>query len=171
MTTDQTPRRPDVGRVSGRELADTLADVLADQSKKAQSFREPSKGKARGKASPLAWVALVVFSGLAGVVWFAPPAWLDPTPAPLSPGLAEAGLRLEVYQQALLVEQFLNDRGRLPNDLAEAGVPSSKLEYQKIDAGRYRLTLSGPVASVEYVSTDSLATFLGDAFQIIRLGG
>ena len=78
---------------------------------------------------------------------------------------------MEVFQQALLVDQFLENQGRLPENLAEAGASSTEVEYQKLDAGNYRLALSSPVASVEYISTDSLDEFLGDSFQLIRQGG
>lgn len=171
MNKGQNPRGPGTPRVSGREMADTLAEVLKEQAKRAEGWREPTAKRAQGKTSPFTWVVLIVGSVLAGYVWFAPPAWLDPSPDPLSPTLADAGLRMEVFQQALVVEQFLSDRGRLPDDLAEAGATTTNVEYQKIDAANFRLALSSPVASVEYLSTESLDGFLGAAFQIIRRGG
>ena len=171
MNRNQNSNRPGAPRVSGKEMADTLADVLKQQEKKAEGWREPTTKRANRRTSPLTWVVLIVGAVSSGYVWIAPPAWLDTSPAPISPALAEAGLRMEVFQQALLVGQFLSDRGRLPDDLAEAGAPSSGVEYQKIDAEVFRLTLSSPVASVEYLSTDSLDSFLRDSFQIIRQGG
>jgi hypothetical protein len=168
---NQNPNRPEAGRVSGKEMADTLAEVLRDQNEKAKGWQKSPDGHGRRKTSPFTWVVLFAGLFLSGFVWFAPPSWLDPSPTPLSPALTEAGLRMEVFQQALLVKQFLENQGRLPDDLAEAGAPYTEVGYQKIDAGRYRLTLFSPVASVEYLSTDSLETFLGNSLQIIRQGG
>ncbi len=63
---------------------------------------------------------------------------------------------MEVFQQALLIEEFLENEGRLPNDLSEAGDPFSEVEYNRIDARAYRLGFAGQGGRVEYVSTEPL---------------
>jgi hypothetical protein len=55
--------------------------------------------------------------------------------------------------------------------MAEAGDPYTGVEYEAIDEDSYRISLSGPLGEVEYVSSDSLDAFLGDSFEIIRSGG
>ena len=152
-------------------MADALADVLKDQDEKAKSrIAAPSREKRR-KTSPFTWVMLVVSSGLSGYVWLASPSWLEPPPPVLSPALAEAGLRMEVLQQALLIEGFREAEGRLPNDLSEAGDPYSEVDYRRIDARNYRLRFAGEGGAVEYVSTEPLDVFLGNSVQVIRRGG
>ena len=170
MNSPDPPKRPAANRVSGKEMADALADVLKDQTDKGENRGKgpPQMGR---KTSPMVWAALVVFSVLSGYVWFGSPSWLAYAPPGVPATLAEAGLRMEVFQQAVLVEEFLEDEGRLPNDLAEAGDPFSDVEYDKIDARTFRLASSADGHAVEYISTDSLNVFLGNALQIIRRGG
>jgi hypothetical protein len=170
MNMSEKPKRPGADRVSGREMAETLAEVLQEQKTKAEDWEKPtSPGKK--KTSSLTWVALLVLTGISAYVWFGNPSWLAFSPPPISPELADAGMRMEVFQHALLVEEFFVSRGRLPNDLVEAGGPSRAVEYQPIGDRDYRLVLFGPQGQVEYVSTDPLETFIGNAAQIIRQGG
>jgi len=170
MTEDKTPQRPDRGRVSGADVAEALADVLKDQNQKAKDRLDaPPKGKKR--TSPGTWAAFVLAMGLSGYVWIGSPSWLDTAPPALPPALVEAGFRMEVFQQALLIEEFREAEDRLPDDLSEAGDASSEVEYVQIDARDFRLNLAGQGRTVEYVSTGSLEAFLGNSIQVIRHGG
>ena len=171
MNMSENPKGSPAGRVSGRDTADALAAVLRDQKEKAQSrLDSPSKRKKR-KTSPATWVAFVVFAALSGYIWFVSPPWLYTAPPSPSPALSDAGLRMEVLGQALLIEEFREAEGRLPNDLSEAGDPFSEVEYDRIDARDYRLRFSGRGGEVEYFSTESLDLFLGNSLQVIRQGG
>ena len=121
--------------------------------------------------SPRTWVAFLLLSVFSGYLWIGSPSWLQPTPPdPMAPALEEAGLRMEVFLQALLIEEFRDQEGRLPNSLSEAGDPFSEVEYIRGNSQDYRLTFAGPGGAVEYASTDSLELFLGDAPRIIREG-
>jgi hypothetical protein len=151
-------------------MAETLAEVLKEQKTKAEEWEKPtSPGKKR--TSPASWVVLLLLTGVSGYVWFGNPSWLRYSPPPIAPELADAGMRMEIFQHALLVEEFYVSEGRLPNDLLEAGGPSGAVEYEQLGARDYRLALPGPEGEVEYVSTETLETFLGNAAQIIRQGG
>lgn len=152
-------------------MADALADVLQEQTKKSDSGRSPGKGGGKKKTSPATWLLLVLFSGLSAYIWLGTPTWLASGPPPIPPALVEAGIRLELFQEALLVEDFLEAEGRLPKDLTEAGDPYAEAEYQQVDPTTYRLALAGPRGIVEYVSRDSLELFLGDAEMVVRTGG
>ena len=77
---------------------------------------------------------------------------------------------MEVFHQALLIEEFRDQEGRLPNSLSEAGDPFSEVEYIRGNGQDYRLTFAGPGGAVEYASTDSLELFLDDAPRIILEG-
>lgn len=170
MIMRKDPRGSPAGRVSGKDMADALADVLRDQNEKARSRLDAPYEKKR-KTSPATWVVFVACSVLLGYVWFASPSWLNTAPPVLSPALAAAGLRMEVFGQALLIEEFREAEGRLPNDLSEAGDPYSEVEYYRVDAQDYRLRFAGRGGAVEYVSTESLEVFLGNSLQVIRDGG
>ncbi len=67
MNTSSGPKRPDKGRVSGKEMADALADVLKDQNERAKSRQGHPSDKKRRKTSPVTWVALVGFSIFSGL--------------------------------------------------------------------------------------------------------
>lgn len=163
------PSRP--GRVSGKDMADALADVLQEQSEKARR-REEQGPRRKRSASSGKWVALVSLSIFSGYLWIGSPSWLQPAPPePISPALVDAGIRMEIFDQALLVEDFRDREGRLPNSLSEAGDPFSEVDYVRGDGQTYRFTAAGTSGTVEYSSTDSLELFLGDAPRVIRGGG
>lgn len=171
MSKQQNPKGSGSDRVSGKEMADALADVLQEQSKKSDGRQSSGGSGGKKKTSPAAWILLVLFSVFSGYIWLGSPSWLASGPPPPPPALVEAGIRLEIFQEALLVEDFLNAEGRLPEDLNEAGDPYAEVEYQQVDPTTYRLALAGPEGIVEYVSRDSLELFLGDAEMVIRTGG
>ena len=167
----EPPKRPSAERVSGKDMADALADVLKDQSEKAQ-LRQKRGARGKKTTSTFTWVALIILSIFSAYLWVGSPSWLQPrAPDPISPALEDAGLRMEVFHQALLVEDFREREGRLPNSLSEAGDPFSEVDFVRGDGQTYRLTASGASGTVEYASIDSLELFLGDAPQVIRGGG
>ena len=171
MTSDRKPKGPGEGRVSGKEMADALADVIKDQSEKAQA-REAAAARTRRTSGPVTWVLFVVCSVFSAYLWIGSPQWLKPDPpGPVPAPLADAGLRMEVYNQAVLVEDFLEREGRLPNSLQEAGDPFSDVSYQRLDERTYLLALETESGAVRYESGRPLEAFLGDALQVIREGG
>ncbi len=154
-------------------MASALADVLEDQALKARRRAEASKPMA-WRTGPLLLGALAFLSALSVYLWFGNPAWLEPAaPEPQSPAVQDAGLRMEVYLQALRVEEFLKEEGRLPNSLEEAGDPFTQVSYERLDRERYRMSLAGPDfdLTVTYLSTEPLDEFLGNASRVIREGG
>ena len=172
MNTNEDSRDREPDRVSGREMAGALADVMKQQADKAQSLREAEAGRKRARrTSPVTWVLFVVLSAISAYVWIGSPEWLESGPAPVPPALAEAGLRMEVFEHALMVNDYLAASGRLPRDLSEAGIEETNVAYARVDDVRYRLELSGPLGSVEYDSDEPLDLFVDDALQVIRQGG
>lgn len=156
--------------MSGREMADALADVLHEQKEKAESEKERAARQKRG-TSPVTWVAFVVLSAVSAYLWIVSPAWLHPEPPePIPMLLEDAGLRMEIFNVALKVEVYRDRVGRLPNSLEEAGDPFSSVEYRQLGSNVYRLSLAGPNVSIEYSSTEPLELFLGDAVQVIEEG-
>lgn len=171
MNERKKPESSTSGRVSGREMADALADVMKDQNEKAAS-REVAGARAERRTSPVTWVAFLLLSAFSGYLWLGSPSWLQPeTPNPVTPALHDAGLRMEIYNQALLVESFKGLQGRLPNSLAEAGDPFTVVQYERLDGDRYRLIMTGEGEALEYRSGDPLLEFLGDAPRVIEEGG
>jgi hypothetical protein len=170
MTDQREPEDKPTGEEIKQEISDTLAEAVQDQAEKAKARSEASVPKERG-SPPVAWAAVVLLSILSLYLWFGSPSWLEPAPPePLPLMFEDAGLRMEIFHQALNVEEFLEVEGRLPSDLAESG-DSSDVQYERLEDQRYRLWLEGSAGAVEYVSTDSLELFLGDAAERVREGG
>ena len=153
------------------DLASAIANVVQDQEEKAQVWAEVSGGEQR-RTSPVVLAAFVLLSLVSMYLWFGSPSWLGPGPVSTVPrALADAGLRMEVFLAASNVEEYRALEGRLPNSLAEAGDVFSEVQYQRLDARRYRVWMAGMAEVIEFVSTDSLGLFLGDARQVILEGG
>ena len=170
MTMDEDHNGQPPGPMADKGIDDAIAHVLEEQAEKAKN-RDEAPVPREGGSSPLVWGAFVVFTALSAYVWFAPPAWLDvPVSEPMSSELAEAGIRMEVYLQAVNVQEFLESERRLPNSLEELGDPFTLVVYERLDADRYRLSMDGPDGVVMYQSTDSLDGLMGDAMQTIREG-
>lgn len=166
------PKRPGTDRVSGEEMAGALADVMQDQAQKAQTRQAvEDRRKVAKKTSPFTWVVFLVLLVASAYVWFGSPGWLDSGPAPVPTTLADAGLRVEVFQQAVLVNRFLEERGRLPRDLSEAVERDSEVVFTPLGSQAYRLELSNSLGEVVYLSSQRLDAFLGNSMEIILQGG
>lgn len=153
-------------------MAGALADVMKDQAAKAQSRREADARRKRGRRNgPGSWITLFVLLAVSGYIWIVSPSWLQSGPAPIPPTLADAGLRVEVYQQAIRIDEFVQENQRLPRDLAELGDEETRVEFTPLSGLEYRLRISGPQGFVEYTSPQDLGGFVGNALQIIRQGG
>ena len=171
MRTNRSSNDRSGGKVSGQEMAGALADVLKEQSEKAQT-RKGDGPRGRRNTPPVTWVAFVLLCAFSGYLWVGSPDWLLPAPPePVSAALEDAGLRMEVFNQALLVEEFRDREGRLPNSLFEAGDPLSEVDYRVVNGQVYRLAAESETGRVEYTSSDSLELFLGDAAWTIKGGG
>ena len=138
-----------------------LEEVLRDQARREVlrdiAYRVPrSSLRTRIAAAALGVVALVL--------WLAPIPWLRPDiPFPLPRLQEDAGLRVAAYVQAQQVEKFRRAAGRLPDVLRETGEPLPGFDYQRIDAHTYRLKAVTERDTVNWVSSDSVATLLGGA--------
>jgi hypothetical protein len=87
--------------------------------------------------------------------------------------VAEAELRLTVYQAVLGVEAFRARAGRLPDDLLEVfeGPEDAEgLTYQRLDDARFRLTGVRGDRAVLYETGDSISSLLGNARRMLEAG-
>ena len=91
-----------------------------------------------------------------------------PIPPPaVSAVEVEAGLRMEMYIQSARIQRYLEETGRLPDDLDELGEESSGLQYMAISNTAFRLSGSAAGVSVSYRSTTPSAELLADAMDIV----
>lgn len=157
------PPRGDVAR-------DAVADVLRDQAERARR-RSAAPPPARDP-TPLLWG----ISALAavGTLWMllAPPGVLRPPPVPAPPpAVVEAELRMTVAQAVLRLEAFREETGALPADLLEVFEGPEDVEglvYERLDAGRFRLSGTREGAAVLFESGDPIADWMAGARRVME---
>lgn len=154
---------------SGSEIADALADVLEHTAKRAEA--EERAEKPRDRSSAFHWFGLGILTAISAYLWIGPPEWIQPEPPPPpTVQLEEAGLRLNLYLQAMRIERFRTAEGRLPESLAEAGDPIENIDYQRLTQQTYLLSGSSDNMVLGFTSTEPVETLLSDAMVVIRRG-
>jgi hypothetical protein len=169
---DQDQVRPyhakDVG--SGKETADTLAEVLKHAAQREQAARQKSKPRPQPKWMLPLGINLGV---LAVYLLIAPPSWVVLNPIePPAPEVQVEGLRTAMYFTASRIEQYRNVNGRLPERLEDAGAsPAAGVEYLRRGAESYQLVGSVGTETIIYDSTQSLADWANDLNLGARVRG
>ena len=150
-------------------MADALADVLEHSAKRAKA--EESADKPRRGSSGFHWFGLGILTAISAYLWIGPPEWILPVPpAPPTVELEDAGLRLNMYLQAMRIERFRTAEGRLPESLAEVGDSIGDIQYHRVSNLTYRLSGSSDNMVLGYTSSDPLEDLLSDAMAVIRRG-
>ena len=168
MNDDETPP-PGSPESSGSEIADALADVLEHTAKRAEA--EERAEKPRDRSSAFHWFGLGILTAISAYLWIGPPEWIQPDPPPPpTVQLEEAGLRLNIYLQAMRIERFRTEEGRLPESLIEAGDPIDNIEYQRVGEQDYHLSGTSDNMVLGFSSTEPPETLLSDAMVVIRRG-
>lgn len=144
----------DVG--SGRETADTLAEVL----KYATEREEASRKKTKPQSQPKWMLPLGINLGVLAVyLLIAPPSWVVLNPIePPAPQQQLVGLRTAMYFTASRIEAYRLENGRLPERLEDTGATGADgLEYFLRGTGNYQVVGSVGTETVVYDSSQSLA--------------
>ena len=138
--------------------------VRADQERRAAAMQPQVKKR----------VSVLLLLSLIGVLLLVlQPAWLaGPTEAPPeTPVIQEASLRLSMVRERDHVAAFIRQHGRLPSDLAEAGVSMAGLGYEALPGGAFRLFAQGKDSLLVLGSADSMSTFLGNSLRDLKNRG
>ena len=147
------------------EYGYALSDVLEDQARRSERRRTGPVWRARRKINPLVPPSLAVFSFW---LWIFPPQVLEPVPPPaVSEVHMEAGLRMEMVIQSARIQRYLEENGRLPNDLGEIDEGPSEIRYETISSTEFRLSGQAGSVSVSYTSTTPLADLLANATEVV----
>ncbi len=150
-------------------MAAALADVLEHAAKTADA--QERAGKPHRYTSPLHWFSLGILTAVSAYFWIGPPEWMQPEPPPQPTAqLEEAGLRMNLYLQAMRIESFRAAEGRLPASLVEAGDPIGNVVYRRIDEQTYHLSGTSDNLVLGFTSTEPLETLLADAMEVIQRG-
>lgn len=169
---DKDPVRPyhakDVG--SGKETADTLAEVLKHAAEREEAFRKKQKPQSQPKWMLPLGINLGV---LAVYLLIAPPAWVVMNPIePPAPEEQLVGLRTAMYFTASRIEAYRLENGRLPERLEDTGVSGAdRVEYFVRGTSNYQLVGSVGTETVIYDSNESLAEWAATLNLTARVRG
>lgn len=169
---DQDEVRPyhakDVG--SGKETADTLAEVL----KHAAERDEASRAKQTPRSQAKWMLPLGINLGVLAVyLLIAPPSWVVLNPIEPPPQEEQlTGLRTAMYFTASRIEVYRAENGSLPDQLEDTGVNTANgVEYFVRGDDDYQLVGSVGQETVVYDSTESLADWAADLNLGARVRG
>lgn len=144
-----------------------------------EAIRDEAERRANSKDDPqprksglLPWLMLVTV-GFGMYALITKPGWLvTPPPPPEPPAIVDASLRVAMWQQALYIERFRADSGRLPRTMEQAGAPVVQgVSYTVIAEDRYLITGMNGGLDLAFRSEESLDEFLGQSLQIIANRG
>ena len=152
-------------------IKQALLEAREDAIISSRTGDEPSSGKKRSLG-----LRVLLFLTIAFGVYSlgTKPAWLvTPPPEPEPAALTEASLRVAMWQQALHVERYETENGRLPASLGDAGAPLVEGITYRIDGGRGYL-IQGQASGTGILTlgkADSKEGFLGESLSIIANRG
>ena len=155
---------------SKRALLEARESAIQDSAKRRAISMRESRGSKKSRLLPFAFIASVAL-GLYALA--AQPTWLvTPPPPPESPVIVEASLRVAMWQEALYVERFRGEDGRLPVDLAEAGAPDvAGVSYHQVSEDSYLITGSNGEVDLVLRSEESFDDFVGESLKTLANRG
>ena len=158
------PKPRPQGQPDRRALLEAYKDVVKSEADK----RGPGSAKAAPPKSRTA--LLVTLAVILLIAFFLRDQWLVSTQLPPeTPEVREASLRLVTAKAARRIELYQSSHaGALPDPVTLAGDLPRGMSYKADASGHYTLVMSEDKDSVVYKSTDSLADFIGDSYDVIR---
>lgn len=153
-----------------KALLEAFDSVLKRQAEEREEQARAAEAKrlAASRTRPVFWAGGAMALFLAAYLWVEKPEWLFPAPvAPESTAIKEASTRIGVANAAQHVERFRQRVGRLPATLVEAGAQVEGITYQRTGSDTWRIEGSNGPVRVSLGSSESLAKFLGNSFEVI----
>ena len=159
------PRPKPSGPPDRRALVEAYKDVV-----KSGADRFGPGGGAKGKPSKSRTPLLVTLAVVLVIAFLLRDQWLVTTTLPPeTPEVREASLKLVTARAARRIELYqASHGGALPEPVTLAGDLSVGMSYTPTGTGHYILTMKEGKDSVSYNSTDSISTFVGNSYNVIR---
>ena len=154
------------------EAFDSVLQTQAD-AREAERLEAEARRLARARSRPVMWLCAAIVLFISAYLWVEQPEWVFPTrAAPESMAIREASLRIGIANAAQHVERYRQRNRRLPATLQEAGAHGDGLVYETTGGGTgWRLTGQSGAARLTLPSTEPLAKFLGNSFELISRRG
>lgn len=155
---------------SKKALLEAREIAVRDEAERRANSKDDGDEPKKGRFLPFLFVATIAFGAY---VLVAKPAWLiTPPPSPEPPAIVDASLRVAMWQQALYVERYRREEGRLPADLAQAGAPDVVgVSFHRVAEDSYLITGSSGDMDLVLRSEESFDDFLGESLKIIANRG
>lgn len=167
MTTPPQHNQPSPEK---QALIDAYEKVLvADAEKREKDAAARPVGPPKRRMHPIVVLSLVVLVAVCAYVGIARPAWIFERGAPAEPvSMQEASLRLAMAMRFQRIERFRTQSGRLPTTIEEAGPAMPGVRYQARHPDGFTLTGTNGSVSLTLQSTESLAAFVGNSYELIQ---
>ncbi|NNG16255.1 MAG: hypothetical protein HKM89_07210 [Gemmatimonadales bacterium] len=165
-------RRAEYGRRATdtkQALLDAAQSAVDSEVEHRKTRGREQKRRARRRLLPAIFAVTVAFSLYALLTR---PAWLQTPPPPSdTPAVQEANLRIIMYTQAMRVERFVEENGRVPETLAEASAAAVGTRIESLDDNAWALHGSTGAVELTLKSTDVMRDFLGNSFEVLAARG